>query len=221
MMKDRLITRMSSRQKLGLGAVALLGLGFAGGAGAVSLTRPPVSMAPSVPTPVARLANARGIVTVKGRVADVYGDRFVVQDATGRALVAAGHDGATALTVGAPVQVQGRFEDGQLRARYLVNAAGEVEEVGPPRPPSRPHDRDGRDGPHGPGGPHDGPPPPPRPGDAPPPPPAGRPGAPGVAGPDGAAPPPPPVASERGQVPPPPVVGRPVAPAATPPLPGN
>jgi hypothetical protein len=178
---------MSTGQKVGLGAAALLALGFAGGAGAVSLTRPTVVMAPTIPTAVSKLSSAKGVVTVKGRVAEVYGDRFVVQDASGHALVATGREGAAALKVGAPVLVQGRFDDGQLRAQYLVDASGKVEEVGPPHP----------HGPHG-------PPRPPRRGDAgpPPPPPEGPGMAPPAEGPG--APPPPPGAAQPGEVPPPP-----------------
>ena len=170
-MNNRWVSQISPGAKLGLGAAALFVLGAAGGAGAMSQTRPTVEMAPTVPTPVSRLADARGIVTVRGRVAEVYGDRFTVQDATGRALVDAGQGDATVQT-GNPILIQGRFENGQLHARYLVDAAGTVQEVGPPPPP--------------PGGPGAVPPPPPPPpggpGAVPPPPPGGP----------GVVPPPPP-----------------------------
>jgi len=168
--------RLNTRQKLGLGAAALLALGFVGGAGAVAMTRPSVTMAPTVPTAVARLSQARGVVTVKGRIAEVYGDHFVVQDGSGRALVAAGREGSAGLTTGAPIMVQGRFDDGQLHAQYLVDGQGRVEDVGPA----------------GPRGPHGPPPPPPGRAGGPPPPPGGM------------APPPPPPGAEQGNVPPPP-----------------
>lgn len=132
--------------RLMAGAAVLLAVGAAGGAGAVSLTRPAVQMAPTVATAIAKLRDSSGIVTVRGRVAEVYGDRFVVQDGTGRALVDARGDAGATLARGNAVLVQGRFDDGQLRARYLVDAAGGVREVAP-RPP------------HGHGAP---PPPPPR-----------------------------------------------------------
>lgn len=184
--------------KLGLGVAIGLAIGAAGGASAVSLTRPGVEMAPTVATPVAKLASGNGVVTVKGRVAEVYGDRFVVQDATGRTMVDAGRDAS--VTKGAPVQVQGRYDDGQLRASYLVDANGKVTPVGPPppRPGHGPKDR-GPDGARGPGGPGA----PCAPGAVPPPPPPA----------DGSAPPPPPA---NGQVPPPPPAG--TAPAGAAPL---
>jgi hypothetical protein len=174
--------------KVGLGVALGLALGAAGGAGAVSLTRPSVEMAPIVATPVAKLASSSGVVTVKGRVAEVYGDRFVVQDGTGRTMVDAGRDAAP--TKGAAVQVQGRYDDGQLRASYLVDPAGKVTPVGGPRHgPGGPGGPEGR-GPGGPGPEGRGPGGPGRPGPRAD---AGAPCAPG------AVPPPPPAA---GAVPP-------------------
>lgn len=188
---------LGSPAKLGLGVAIGLAIGAAGGASAVSLTRPAVEMAPTVATPVAKLANSSGVVTVKGRVAEVYGDRFVVQDGSGRAMVDGGRDAS--VTKGAAVQVQGRYDDGQLRASYLVDAAGKVTPVGPP--PRRGHGPEGRGpGPHGPGGP-EARGPGCAPGAMPPPPPA-----------DGTAPPLP----VNGAVPPPPPAG--AAPAGAPPV---
>jgi hypothetical protein len=181
----------TSRAGLAAGAAILFGLGAAGGATAVAATRPPAEMAPVVATPVAKLAASNGIVTAKGRVAEVYGDHFILQDASGRTMVTAGREGETLTAAGAPVTVQGRFADGMLRASYLVDAQGDVQAVGPRGP---------RPGPHGPGreGPgRDGPPPPP-------------PGGPDAAPP----PPPPPPAAAAGQQPCPPApAGAPATPA--------
>ncbi|GGB31463.1 hypothetical protein GCM10011380_21030 [Sphingomonas metalli] len=188
-----LTDRIGRRQRVAIAAAALLGIGAAGGAGAVSLTRPSIEMAPTIATPVAKLAGSSGIVTVRGRVAESYGDRFVVQDATGRTLVAAPRTDASSFTRGQPVLVQGRFDDGQLRARFLVDGSGTVREVAPPPPP------------HGPGAP-----PPPPPGAGAPPPPPGA-GAPPPHPPGAGAPPPPPGA---GAPPPPPGAGAPPPPAA-------
>jgi hypothetical protein len=189
-MTDRRSLYLNPRQRLGLGAAALLAIGAAGGAGAVSLTRPDIEMAPTVPTAVSRLTAAHGIVTVRGRVAEVYGDRFTVQDGSGKALVDAGPRSRLAVRAGSPILVQGRFDNGQLHARYLVDASGTVQEAGPP--PPRP-------------GAGAFPPPPGGPG-APPPPPPGGPGAPPPPPGAGAPPPPPP-----GTVAPP--AGAPTSPA--------
>lgn len=185
----------NSRTALGIGAAVLLGVGAAGGAGAVQATRPSVEMAPTVATPIARLSATSGVVTVKGRVAEVYGDRFVVQDTSGRAMVAAGREGRGAVGVGQPVTVQGHFDEGQLRASYIVDAGGQVATVGPRGPGPGgvgPHRGPGRDGPPPPPPPGCGPAPagPAGPGAPPPPPPPGVAGAP-AAGPEGAPPPPP------------------------------
>ena len=135
------------RNRLAVAAAALLALGAAGGAGAVQLTRPTVEMAPTVPTAVAKLAQSSGIVTVKGRVAETYGDRFVLQDGSGRTLVDAGR-GAADVQSGAALTVQGRYLDGQLHASYLVDAQGNVQAVGaPPPPPGGPHGPPPRRGP--------------------------------------------------------------------------
>jgi hypothetical protein len=157
--KEQTMTKLSrfknSRGALAAGAAVLLALGAAGGAGAVHATRPAVVMAPTVQTPIAKLPATSGVVTVKGRVAEVYGDRFVVQDGSGRTMIAAGRESGGTVRVGQPMLVQGRYDDGQLRASYLVDQNGVVA-VGP-----RPGGPKGAGGPrpHGPG--RDGAPPPP------------------------------------------------------------
>jgi hypothetical protein len=197
-MKASMIPHLSRGQRIALGGAALLAMGAAGGAGAVQLTRPSVEMAPTVPTAIAKLPATSGIVTVRGRVAGVYGTRFLVEDASGRTLVDAGR-GAGTLTKGAPVLVQGRFDDGQLRARFLADQGG-VREVGAPPPPPPPP------------APGAGAPPPPPPGaGAPPPPPPGA-GAPPPPPPPGAGAPPAPPASGAGAPPPPPGAGAPPPP---------
>lgn len=197
--------RISPRNRLTVAAAALLALGAAGGAGAVQLTRPPVEMAPTVPTAVAKLAQTSGIVTVKGRVAESYGDRFVLQDGSGRALVDVGPEGRDVQS-GSAVTVQGRYVEGQFHASFLVDAQGNVRAVG--APPHGPHDRRGPPPPP-PGGPG-APPPPPGAGAPPPPPPGVAPAAPSTV-------PPPPEAG----VTPPPVAGAAPTPGTTgvPPVP--
>ncbi|KQN20672.1 hypothetical protein ASE86_15470 [Sphingomonas sp. Leaf33] len=200
----RFVPHLGTRQRLALGGAALLALGATGGAAAMAMTRPTVEMAPTVPTAVAELADTSGLVTVRGRVAGVYGDRVMVQDQSGRALVDVGRDAASGLRTGAPLLVQGRFDDGQLRAHYLVDAAGAVQQVGPPPPPlgagPRPRHDHGAGAPPPPGGAGAPPPPPPGGAGAPPPPPPGA----GAPPPGAGALPPPPVA---GSVPPPPPAG--------------
>jgi hypothetical protein len=125
--------RFQGKAPLALAAAVLVALGAGGGAAAVSMTRPTVTMAPTTPTPIARLASTSGIVSAKGRVTEVFGDRFVVQDGTGRAMVAGARDAMP--SVGSNVLVQGRYDDGVMQAQYLVGPNGSVVPMGPPPPP--------------------------------------------------------------------------------------
>lgn len=146
-----------SRRKLGLAAAGLLVLGGAAGAVAVAESRPSVSMAPVVPVAIRSLSSS-GIVTIRGRVAEIYGNKVIVADASGRALIDLGREGEdrSFVTAGEPVTVQGRFERGVVHAAFLVGPDKKVVALGPLAGP--------RHGPHGrpgPGARPDGPPPPP------------------------------------------------------------
>lgn len=107
-------------------------------------------------------------VAIKGEVTDVFGNKFVLQDATGRALIDTGRRGEDRVTAakGETVTVQGRFERGIVRPEVIAHADGRNEAFGPHSPPK---------GPKGPKGSKEGPraergPPPPD-DDAPPSPP--------------------------------------------------
>ena len=178
---------VSRKAKMGLAAAGILVLGGIGGAAVVAQTRPSVTMAPVTPVAIRSLSSG-GIVTIRGRVAEVYGNKFIMADGSGRALVDAGRrgeDGAL-VTAGEPVLVQGRFDHGFVHAAFLVGPDKNVVALGPLDGPH--HGPGGRHGPdrgpdHGPGmpppGADDGP-------DAP---------APGA---DRAVPPPPPMAPATG-----------------------
>jgi hypothetical protein len=161
---------MSRPAMLWIGGAALLAAGAVGGAGAVGLTCPGIEVAPIRPVAIASLVQRDGgLVTVRGKVAEVYGDRFTIADGSGKTMVDAGREGDIAVTAGQDLLVQGRYDNGQLHASFLIDANGRVRAVGPlfARGPHRggPRERPGP-GDAGPG--HDGPP---SPGcDAPPPP---------------------------------------------------
>ena len=99
-------------------ALALLAIGAARGASANSLTHPAIDMVPKVTTQTAKLAAATSIVLVKGRVAEVYGDRFVIEYGSGRAIIDAGRDKGLAITRGSEITLQGRLDDEQLRLQF-------------------------------------------------------------------------------------------------------
>lgn len=136
---------LHSRQRLAIAAAALFVIGGAAGAATIAATRPTVTMAPAIPVAIRSLSD-EGIVTIRGRVAETYGNKFVMQDQTGRALVDTGRVGENDSLVagGQTVTVQGRFEHGFVHAAFLVGTDGKVTALGPIGGPPR----------HGPGGRH-------------------------------------------------------------------
>ena len=162
--------RVGKRGNLALVGAGLLALGGVAGAVVMAETRPSVSMAPATPVAIRSLSSS-GIVTVRGRVAEIYGNKFIMADASGRALVDTGRDGegGNLVTPGEPVTVQGRFDRGFVHAAFLVGPDNKVVALGPLHGP---HDGDRRHGARH--GRDDGPGAPPPPGadpagDAPPP----------------------------------------------------
>lgn len=128
----------------GIGA-ALLALGVAGGAiGAGLLRDHPASYdATLAPTPIAQTATASGEqIALDGKVAEIFGNKFVITDGTARVLVDTGPAGEKGglIKVDEAIQVQGHFEEGFLHAHAIRRANGEVEELATPPPPgSKPH----------------------------------------------------------------------------------
>lgn len=124
------ITSLSSSARLAVGTM-LVALGAAGGAGAATFVRPSIEMAPTVVTPIAKLGSMSGIITIKGRVAEIYGDRALITDSSGKTMVDVGRGRASSLAIGSTILVQGRFDDGQLRGSFLMDPDGDVEAIGP------------------------------------------------------------------------------------------
>ena len=116
--------------RLAAGA-ALVAIGVAGGASGASLRRPAIEMAPTIVTPIAKLPDAGSIVTIKGRVSEVYGDRVVIADASGKTMIDIGPDTGSSLAVGSQIAVQGRYEDGQLHGSFLIGPGETVTAIGP------------------------------------------------------------------------------------------
>ena len=110
-----------------IGAVVLCG------AGALAFGRSETSLiTPIGPTPIASLQTS-GAIAAKGDVADIYGNKFILQDATGRALIDTGREGEGGMLVkkGETVQVQGRFAEGSMHATLLTHADGRRVALGP------------------------------------------------------------------------------------------
>ncbi|RWX81089.1 hypothetical protein EPK99_01795 [Neorhizobium lilium] len=130
--------RTRRRAAFGITAFAILALGAAAGAGAMKLASPSIELAPMTPVAISSMQDW-SLVTVKGKVAEVFGNKFIVQDDSGRALVETGPSGESGTLVGLAeaVSVQGRFEHGFLHATYIVRQDGSIEVLGPAGGPPR------------------------------------------------------------------------------------
>jgi len=150
-------TSTSRRWKLGLAGFGLFVLGTAAGGVVGHHLHPPVAMAPLHPVAIRDLASSQGIVAIRGRVAESFGTRLVIDDGTGRTLVDAGPhvDNQALAPLGAAVTVQGRFDRDAFHPDYLVDASGTVTPLGPPPGPR--HGRHPHPGPGGDSGPDVGP----------------------------------------------------------------
>ena len=85
------------------------------------------------PAPIATMQDWRP-VAVKGQVAEIFGNKFIVQDDSGRALVETGPEGegVNLVAKSETVTVQGRFERGFIHALAISHADGRTDLLGPP-----------------------------------------------------------------------------------------
>jgi uncharacterized protein YdeI (BOF family) len=117
---------------------AALSVAFAVGGGvtaaALQARRPTLVML--TPAPIPSLHDWSE-VAVKGQVAEIFGNKFIVQDDSGRALVDTGRSGESGNLVAKSetVTVQGRFEHGFVHAQAISHSDGRNDFVGPPGPP--------------------------------------------------------------------------------------
>jgi len=136
----RLTSRFrSGRARFGF-ATALLGAFVIGGgvtAAALHTRRPALLML--TPAPIASMHDWSS-VAVKGQVTEIFGNKFVVQDPSGRALVETGRagEGGGLVAKDESVTVQGRFERGVIQAQAISHMDGRNDLIGPPGPPPRP-----------------------------------------------------------------------------------
>ena len=134
-------------------AAALVGaFAVGGGVTAVALQGRQPALVMLTPAPITAMHDWSA-VAVKGQVAEIFGNKFIIQDESGRALVETGPRGDRGQLVAKSetVTVQGRFEHGFIHAQAISHGDGRNDLVGPAGP-----------GPHGgprgdAGGPPDGP----------------------------------------------------------------
>ena len=119
-------------------SAVLLAIGAAAGAGTGLMIRQGATQALLPPTAIASLGDDTQ-AAIKGSVVEIFGNKFVLQDQSGRALVETGPEGegGTLVAKDETVTVQGRFDDGFLHGEAIIHADGKTDMLGPPGP--RPH----------------------------------------------------------------------------------
>ncbi len=161
-------TTQPSKRRLGakiVGGSALAGMllvGAIAGAVAMKVSRHDERQALLPPVAINAMADD-SLVAVKGKVAEIFGNKFIISDETGRTLVDVGPEGSDAKLVAQneEVTVQGRFDDGFVHAGMVIHGDGRVDELRPPHPHGPRHGwRDFGPGAHRPGPGEDAPPPP-------------------------------------------------------------
>lgn len=136
----------TNRRKLSFGSrgrtaalsAGLLIIGAVVGAGALRVAGGIPRQASFVlqPSPVASMSEWTP-AAIKGQVAEVFGNKFIIADASGRALVETGREGEGGRLVkpNETVTVQGRFERGFVHASVIQHEDGRADLVGPPKGP--------------------------------------------------------------------------------------
>jgi hypothetical protein len=123
-------------------AIAILALGVGIGSFASRRDRT-AAYAPLPPVAIAAMTDWSN-VEIKGQVAEIFGNKFVLQDTSGRTLVETGRQGEDAALVqkDEPVTVKGRFEHGFVHAEFIVHGDGKIVALQPPHghPPHGPLD---------------------------------------------------------------------------------
>jgi uncharacterized protein YdeI (BOF family) len=129
----------SGKRSPALFAALLVAFAVGGGVTAATLQARRPTLVMLTPAPIISMHDWSE-VAVKGQVAEVFGNKFIVQDDSGRALVDTGRSGESGnlVTKSETVTVQGRFEHGSIHAQAISHPDGRNDFVGPPGPPTPP-----------------------------------------------------------------------------------
>jgi hypothetical protein len=140
----------SGRRRVALAATLLGAFALGGGVTAAALQARRPALVMLTPAPITSMHDWSD-VAVKGQIVEIFGNKFIVQDDSGRALVETGRSGESGKLVAKSetVTVQGRFEHGFIHAQAISHTDGRNDFVGPPGPPPPPG---GPLAPRGPGG---------------------------------------------------------------------
>jgi hypothetical protein len=138
--KDAVPPKSRRFGRRGIASIAALLAAVALGAGVTAVVegRREIAFAPLPPASI-KAMQEWSAVAVKGQVAEIFGNKFIVQDDSGRALVDSGPagEGDNLVAPSETVTVQGRFERGAIHAAVISHADGRNDIVGPLGPPPR------------------------------------------------------------------------------------
>ena len=126
----------SGKRRVVLAAGLLAAFAIGGGVTAAALQARRPALVMLTPAPITSMHDWSE-VAVKGQVAETFGNKFIIQDDSGRALVETGPrgEGGQLVAKSETVTVQGRFEHGFIHAQLISHPDGRNEFVGPPGPP--------------------------------------------------------------------------------------
>lgn len=126
----------SGRGRLAAAAALVGAFAVGGGVTAAALAGRGPTLVMLTPAPITAMHD-RSAVAVKGTVAEIFGNKFIVEDESGRALVETGRkgEGGQLVARSETVTVQGRFEHGFIHAQAISHGDGRNDLVGPPGPP--------------------------------------------------------------------------------------
>jgi hypothetical protein len=110
------------------------------------------------PTPIAQMTNDTP-VAVKGQVVEIFGNKLIIQDDSGRTLVDTGPsgEGGNLVTKGETITIQGRFDHGFIHAEVMTRADGTSQAFEPAHHPHHEHGPGERPGSRADNGPGRGP----------------------------------------------------------------
>ena len=134
--------RSVSKRRMAFAAALVLGCGLGAGATALAQRGHKTVLVALDPAPVSQMKDGNE-VAVKGQVAEIFGNKFILADESGRALIETGRAGESGTLVAKSdtVTVQGRFEHGFLHAAAIRFGDGRSVALTPPPgpPPHPPH----------------------------------------------------------------------------------
>lgn len=132
--------RSPTRRRIGLGVAFLVACGIGAGATALAQRGRMQILVPLTPGPISTMKEWAA-VAVKGQVTEIFGNKFIIADDSGHALVETGRqgEGGTLVAASETVTVQGRFEHGFVRAVAIQHGDGRTVVLGPPGPPPPRH----------------------------------------------------------------------------------